>query len=915
MLVALNDGVQPSSRVGGKSASLMRLHSTPGVSAHVPGGFALSVDFFEAWVDAVAGSDAWAGAQPKLASRAEGPELCRELKAMARGLPLNPEQAEALERLRAAIASWPRGLAAVRSSAPEEDGSAVSFAGVFETRLGVTAEGLEDAVRDCFASAFDHRVFSYAGARRPAFAAAVMEMVDSRRAGVAFSANPLNSDLDEMLVDGSWGLGESVVDGSVVADRFVWNKVEGRTVETVVGSKAVERRLVSGGGVALQPVDEQRQAERTMADDQLRALAALVTVVEKEHGAPVDIEWALTEAGELRLLQARPITTIHPLDANMITPPGARRVLYYDYNIVSDATTTSPFTRLDMAVYSDFTGIIIACMKQGGSEFKFPEDPGQLMFNGQSRQFVNMSHGFRFTGPKELAKHMDLLDPYLASVLRSSNCDARRYKSARLPPEVSCCAAIRFCRTLPIRKLWSLLKKWKRQPAETKAEYIKVVRQDLDTLEALERRGAGDAGLVAYYRELLHAICSSLEFEMAGMMTVLGLFKSLQKTRIEGKTEQERSEAEALCGGFVGDELMEINIAMYNLARKLPAELWSEYDDKLGALVARIADNVAGRASDLPRPFVDDWLAFMSKYGFDGSDQLFVSSPRYVDSPELLLRKLRFSVGDAIDDPSEVMRHRAARRREVMTLQRERECRGCFAQLRSRKLAKRDLQLEHIMWIRNSAKLHLTRVIAALRAELLRVQARLLAAGRLDEEGDIFHLTLEEIDGALSQPDRDLRATLAAHKAVYRRASAAKECPMLVDSRCRILRPDAAKGEPGTLVGAALSPGVASGVVRVCSSSMDRLEPGEILAAVVTDPAWTPMFAGASAVILQIGGALQHGALCAREYGKPAVSGIEVMTQLETGVRVTVDGNTGVVRIDDGANRSMSRRPQRRGMP
>merc|ERR1719499_1347530 len=81
------------------------------------------------------------------------------------------------------------------------------------------------------------------------------------------------------------------------------------------------------------------------------------------------------------------------------------------------------------------------------------------------------------------------------------------------------------------------------------------------------------------------------------------------------------------------------------------------------------------------------------------------------------------------------------------------------------------------------------------------------------------------------------------------------------------------------------------------TSPCEHLEPGEVLVTVLTDPAWTPLFVGCSAVVLQVGGALQHGALCAREYGKPAVGGIDVMAELKTGMKVSVDGNTGVVRI------------------
>merc|ERR1719199_161104 len=90
------------------------------------------------------------------------------------------------------------------------------------------------------------------------------------------------------------------------------------------------------------------------------------------------------------------------------------------------------------------------------------------------------------------------------------------------------------------------------------------------------------------------------------------------------------------------------------------------------------------------------------------------------------------------------------------------------------------------------------------------------------------------------------------------------------------------------------------------TSSTDPLETGEVLVTVVTDPAWTPLFVGAAAVVLQIGGALQHGALCAREYGKPGVSSVEI-GDLKTGMLVEVDGNTGVVKILEDAEPAKTR--------
>ena len=153
----------------------------------------------------------------------------------------------------------------------------------------------------------------------------------------------------------------------------------------------------------------------------------------------------------------------------------------------------------------------------------------------------------------------------------------------------------------------------------------------------------------------------------------------------------------------------------------------------------------------------------------------------------------------------------------------------------------------------------------------------------------------------MKDPAYDARAALAPRKAQYKRATQANVCPMLIDSRNRILKPNVVPSEPGTLVGAAISPGVATGRARIVSSPTDKMVTGEVLVAIVTDPTWTPLFAGAAGIVLQVGGVLQHGALCAREYGKPAVSGIDVMGELRTGMLIEVDGNRGVVKILEGA--------------
>jgi len=194
----------------------------------------------------------------------------------------------------------------------------------------------------------------------------------------------------------------------------------------------------------------------------------------------------------------------------------------------------------------------------------------------------------------------------------------------------------------------------------------------------------------------------------------------------------------------------------------------------------------------------------------------------------------------------------------------------------------------------------LAQCLGMMREAIVSIEMDLILSNRLEEPGDIFHLGIREINCALQDPAMNLVELVRPRKLIYEKAKRVKQCPMLVDSRNRILRPDPPpkdSAETGTIVGTAISPGVATGKVRMVHDPTDEFEPGEVLVAVVTDPTWTPLFVGAAAVVLQIGGVLQHGALCAREYGKPGVSGIPVMESLKDGMVVCVDGNVGTVKV------------------
>jgi len=913
--------------VGGKGASLAKMGSIPSLASHIPNSYALTVDFFQPWIDTLLGEEK----NPRKLDEAG----YARLQARCQALPLNADQQSALDQLakRFATTETSSTLLAVRSSAPEEDGTAASFAGAFVTQLGVPVSNLEQAVRDCFASRFDARVFQYMQSSTASdgltndnkynasisFAAVVMEMVNSHVAGVAFSANPLNSDRDEMVVDSSFGLGESVVDGSVTADRYVYDKVSQKVVFTTLGKKTLEKKLVllsKGGGVETATIsDIARQEASSLTDAQLHELVTLVSAVEKEYGMPMDVEWAYAYIRGssnlppvLRLLQARPITTLFYIDDNMMTAPGEKRILYYDYNVVSDCTTTDPFTHMDVNFYAWAS----SAMMGFPDRVIFTDDPTMPIFKASTRQYCNLSIFLKYISTETCSKSAEVADPYLASLFASQDCDRDRYAMKKLPQGVNLCNLWKLVRQIPLRKLYKIGKACKKDPKRASLEYQVIVQQDMAKFKALEERGPipveeEGGGLQAFANEVFQAMTPSFEQELGMLFFVLlDAFKKLDKERREGKTEEIRSEYGALCSGYVGDGLMEMNIDIHQLANHLPEKIWQEYPhEELHKLASRIKDNLEGESEpDLPMTFLEGWKTFMNRHGWDGQNQLFPSCPRYRDSPVLLLAKLRQNVGDGVTNPAEIQCEQVENRRRVMALHEERaiERKSCFCSSELSQIQERNACLEHLMWIRNAPKLHLTQMCGILRGAVLKVEEDFLQSGRLAGKGDIFHVNLDEVDQALREESFDLMKLVRPRKAAYERALHAKECPLLVDSRCRIIRADppqrgGEEEEKGILIGAAISPGIATGRVRIIHNPSERFERGEILAAVVTGPAWTPMFAGASAIILQVGGALQHGALCAREYGKPAVSNIDIHSLLKTGMMVTVDGGTGTIKI------------------
>ena len=299
---------------GGKGANLGELTAA---GLPVPAGFVVGAPAYAAFCDA-------SGLREKLDALLSDidVEQTRDLEAAGEQARALVEQTPVPDDLAAAIREaygrLGEGAAvAVRSSATAEDTASASFAGMNETFLNVQGpDAVVDAVRRCWASLFGARSIYYRskrgfGTAGMDIAVVVQRQIASRRAGVMFTADPATGDRERIVIEGAPGLGESVVSGQVTPDRYVVAKPDLAVLSREVHRKELTIEPTGGGGTTTRRLDSEEGARPVLDDDEVVRVADLGRRVEQHYGEPQDTEWAFDADGELWLLQARPITTLH----------------------------------------------------------------------------------------------------------------------------------------------------------------------------------------------------------------------------------------------------------------------------------------------------------------------------------------------------------------------------------------------------------------------------------------------------------------------------------------------------------------------------------------------------------------------------------------------------------------------------
>jgi phosphoenolpyruvate synthase/pyruvate phosphate dikinase len=859
-------------QAGGKALALIQMS---GAGMPVPPGFVLTVSFFEPWIAILQISPEWAAMKKSNAS--EIGQTARALQALCLALKFTDHQKEELETNLKLFQEENHGhLYAVRSSSPEEDLEDASFAGGYETTLGVTAENIEAAILHSFISGFDKRVFMYKKEHRfrldqPRIAVVIQQQVDAESAGVAFSLNPLNNCFDEAVINANHGLGESVVSGDVDPDVFVVDKIKREVIETRIGGKQTVITLNHTGGTTRSTRADHQEASVSPA--QVLELTGLLEQVEAYYQKPVDIEWAIS-GGKIYLLQARPITTYLPLPAEMVTALGQPKRLYSNSTLIEQGLQ-EPLSVLG----TDFLSYVLN--EVGGQIARGAIGLDGITFTAGGGYYMNISYTQKLGMRGASLAPGSIGDPRVTAIL--DGIDMRQYTGVELPAKLKAMRGKMMFSMLPMAG--SVMKAYLR-PEQLLQQYQAALPQEIQRLETFS-----GAGLSLQTQALELTGLLSFFYDDYGIPMILAA--QLAQQRIQSLFKQEVSQVQDhlinLGISLPGNKTAEMGELMYVLASSAEISRCDSAADFLAAL----------ERGTLSPDFVGRWKHFMAEFGMRCPGEVDPATPRPKEQPALVFEQLK-NMSLTIQD-----RKTSQTFFEEARAKREAAYQALYAiALQKGKRKARTLEKYYKIWVafggyRETPKHYVIKVIELFRRQALAIAQGFVADGRLDTTEQIFDLTIADIDRAKTDPMLDLRTLAQERTVLINKIRKSHLVARIIDSRGKIYFPPRQAVTDGELTGVPISPGVVQGRVKVFRHATDKqLLPGEILVARATDPGWTPLFINARGIILEIGGALQHGAVVAREYGIPCVSGLDDATsKLKDGQLVEVDGSNGIVRI------------------
>ncbi|MHC4757067.1 MAG: PEP/pyruvate-binding domain-containing protein [Planctomycetota bacterium] len=757
------------------------------------------------------------------------------------------------------------GYIAVRSSATAEDLPSHSFAGQYETYLGITdMAGCIDAVKKCWASLWTERAYEYR--QKNGFdhlavnmAVIVQLLVEADTSGVIFTADPVNGYKSRIIIETVPGLGDSLVSGKATPQRFVVAKKKYRIVS---------KNLTS---------------DSYITDSVVKRLAKRGKKVEKHFGSPQDIEWAISD-NKIFFLQSRPITAVPQKksweERQVWTNANTGEVLP---DVLTPLTMSLIQLLFDRLLDQTFT---LTSIKLGNN---------QLYSLVGGRVYVNINTGIGVLKCFPILRNLDF-----HSALGGEQSKMADFGQLDIPEEDT--PKLEFSLGKMMLKVPGIVfHVLTYKPKKGKAMILEVKNRSI-RLQGLDISGMSKKTLAkSFVAEVidLENFMADARIRPGILYTIIGIvsLQMLGKVCIRWFGDDGNTFANRLLVGLGNMDDAEAGLDLWRLAQKA-----HEIAEVEKAIISgndwnptrkMISEVVKGEQ------FLESWDEFMSRHGHHCRGEMEVFNARWAETPDYILSIVRNYIrGIKQAEPLENYNRYAQQRKELAQL--------CRKRLKNPiKRAIFNYLLTHAQGfipIRENSKSDFARIITIWRNMLLELGRRLNNSKILSDAEDIFFLRLEEIEPVTQgNADFDIKKAIVSRRAEYEKNNSVMP-PKVVIGKFNPddYTPDAVNTNVEILNGLAVSSGVVTGKARVIlkADTNEQVLPGEILVAPFTDPGWTPYFMPAAAIVMDIGGMLSHGSIIAREYGIPAVVNVGPATKIiKTGQTIQVDANRGIVRI------------------
>ncbi len=771
---------------------------------------------------------------------------------------------------------------AIRSSATAEDLPNASFAGQQDTYLNVIGqEQFLESVKKCWISLFTDRAILYRIKNnfphdKVKLSVVVQKMIKSERSGIMFTANPVTGHRHTILINASYGLGEALVSGLVNPDTYEFDKRKTQIVDVKISDKKIGIYPLKDGGTKEVELSEELRNKQVLSDEEILQLGLLGVKIEEYYKSPQDIEWA-SESQNLYIVQSRPITSLYPIDG-LKYPEGTLGIFF---SFGHQQNMLRAMTPMSLSSITTFLPV-------GHTESKYESD--YVRISGD-RAFLDITTMLRHRILKKIVLRvtgqMDALAPKSIQILMKRP-EFKKSPRAKIPIST----AFRGIKLI-LRVVNDIFRK-------NLSGFVDKTNRDIDIfLDEVREEMKGlqpDINLLNLCEQYLQKTPSFM------LNFVPEAFAGIASTKIlEGYSRKWLDDATAgnISLGIRGNVVNEMNYAIGDLAdllRESPElsrsieTLNNDPFDWLNSL-----ESIQGG-----HEFLNAWQEFIESYGARGPSELDIYKPRWWEDPLPVLNVIREYMkkekGSHRKQEAEFIQLREQAFDELL-LKASKGIRGRFRRRRYRRLY---FVMTEVGGMREHHKFMMIRLISLVKKSLLRIGNSLVESGKLKEIDDLWFLKWGELVQVLEGSTIDRNEEIKQRKIDYNRyQSLIPPAIISSDGESPEVNYEIADAPEGALLGNPVSGGVIEGIAHVIRDpTTESLKMDEVLVAEFTDPGWTPLFINAKGLILEIGGALTHGAVVAREYGIPAVVGVKNATSLiKTGQKVRVDGNTGIVEI------------------